>query len=188
MMYEYSEESIPLNVTLLPNIELKPDNLPTQHPYVPRICEQRGHFLIWYGSPENNQDILEDCLEAKSEQQWINCDDKNKVDLAVALVYPYDNEVILGTVKYAGYVKKRTKSERTKLLRGVWNDIVTMFGDRKIICPSGAYFDYIHLCINQKRAPHEPYHRRLMNSNGFVKDGEYWIRDANLLVKPTTIN
>ena len=97
------------------------------------------------------------------------------------IVYPYNDEVIIGTVKYAGYLKKRTKSERTKLLKEVWKDIVTMFGDKKIICPSGTYFDYIHLCINQKRAPHEAYYKRLMQRNGFIREGDYWIRNANLL-------
>lgn len=180
-MYEYSEESTPLSVSLPHNVEVKPDNLPIQHPYVPRLCEQRGHFLIWHGSPEDNQDILEDCLIAKNEAQWINCDSRERIDLAVALVHTYNDEVIIGTVKYAGYIKKRTKSQRTKLLKGVWKDIIEMFGDKKIICPSGTYFDYVHLCINQKRAPHEPYHRRIMTDYGFIKQGEYWIRDANLL-------
>lgn len=187
-MYEYDEESYLLSVDLLPNIELRYDHLPVKHPYVPRLCNRVGYFLIWYDTPENNTDIIEDCIRAKSESQWISCKDKNKIDLAVALIYPYEDELVIGTVKYAGYLKKRNKPERTKLLKKVWADIITMFGDKRIICPSGTYFDYLHLCMNQKRVPHEPYHRRLMIPNKFIKHGEFWIRDANLLVKSTTIN
>jgi len=181
-MYEYSEESKPLTVTLPPNVEVKQDFLPTQHPYVPRLCEQRGYFLIWYGTKDSDPDLVEDCLKAKTEPQWISCDDSEKIDRAVVLVYPYDDEVIIGTVKYAGYVKKRTTAQKTKLLREVWADIIKMFGDKRIVCPSGTYFDYLHLCINQKRAPHDAYYKRLMSVNGFVRTGEYWIRERENLL------
>ncbi len=187
-MYEYKEESNPLCLAVLPdNIEIQKDLLPVKHPYVPRLCEHRGYFLIWYGNVQTDEDLVEDCLRAKNEEQWVHSNDYNKIDKAVALVYPYEDEVIIGTVKYAGYVKNRSKSERTKLLKNVWNDLILMFGDRKIICPSGTYFDHLHLCINQKRAPHEAYHKRLMIRNGFIKHGEFWIRNASLLAQPTSI-
>lgn len=181
-MYEYKEESNPLcAASLPPNIEIKKDILPVKSPFVPRLCDHRGYFLIWYGTPKTDPDIVEDSRRTKDEPQWISCSDLDKIDKAVALVYPYDDEVIIGTVKYAGYINKRSKSQRTKLLSEVWKDLVLMFGHKRIICPSGTYFDYLHLCMNQKRAPHEAYHRRLMNKNGFVRHGEYWIRNANLL-------
>jgi len=182
-MYEYNEESNPIDMAceLLPNIEIKQDKLPILHPYVPRLCKHRGYFLIWYGSSETDPDIAVHSVNAKLEPQWISCDDNNKIEKAVALIYPYDDEVIIGTVKYPGYIKTRSKAERTKLLKSVWKDIIKMFGNKKIICPTGTYFDHLHLVMNEKRAPHEAYHKRLMMSNGFNRHEEYWIRDANLL-------
>ena len=162
----------------LPNVDIKLDYLPSIHPYVPRLCKQRGYFFLWHGTPESDGDILEDSRNAKGESQWVYSDDPNKIEKAIALIYPYDDEIIIGTVKYPGYMKKRSKAERTKLLKSVWNDIIILFGDKRIICPSGTYFDYLHLCINQKRAPHEAYHRRIMKSYNFVKHDEYWVREC----------
>lgn len=182
-MYEYNEESNPIDIAcdLPPNIDIKLDCLPVLHPYVPRLCEHRGYFLIWYGNSTTDFDIAEHSKNAKLESQWISCDDKTKIEKAVALVYPYQDEVIIGTVKYPGYIKTRTKSERTALLKNTWKDIIKMFGNKKLVCPSGTYFDHIHLIMNEKRAPHEAYHKRLMISNGFTRHGEFWIRNANLL-------
>ena len=182
-MYEYSEESNPLSARCWPhNVEQKLDTLPLIHPYAPRLCKQQGHFLIWYGPKEDNLDVYDECLKAKTEPQWVSCDSTDRVDLAVALVYPFDDEIIIGTVKYAGYIKSRSKSARTKLIKTVWADLIKMFGDRRIICPSGTYFDYLHLSINQKRAPHEAYHKRIMLSNGFEKHEEFWIRERENLL------
>lgn len=175
-MYEYEKESKPLNVQLLPNIDVLPDNLPVEYPYVPRLCKEKGHMLIWYGTKETESDIAEDCLKVKKEFQWISCSEEWKIEKAVVLLWPYENEVILGAVKYPGYMKKRSKVEIRNLLRQIWKDLIIMFGDRKIICPTGSYFDYIHLYMNQMRIAHESYHWKIMKQNKFVREGDFWIR------------
>lgn len=180
-MYEYTEGPNSLNLIYVPsNVEIKLDTLPIAYPYVPRLCKQQGYFIIWYGSPDDNQDILDQCIAVKNEKMWACCDSLDRVDLSLALVYPYENEVIIGTVKYPGYMKNRTKSQRTTVIRNTWADLIKMFSDRTIICPSGTYFDCLHLAINQQRASHEPYHKRIMSINGFKREGEMWIRKPHV--------
>ena len=163
-------------------MDFKLDNLPLLHPYVPRLCENQGHFLIWWGTQDTDSDLLIPCLQAKNEPQWINCDEEWKIEKGIALVYPFENEVIIGTLKVPGYYHlKRNMIEQRKWLKKMWSDIVVMFGDRKIICPSGSYFNYLHNIINKENCPREAYHRQLMKSFLFKRDGHYWVRNAKEL-------
>jgi hypothetical protein len=173
-MYEYSEESNPLNVTLLPNIEIQQDYLPVAHPYVPRICSNRGYFFIWYGTPQTDPDLVP--FVSKGEPQWVNCNNQDHIELGVALVYPYETEYIIGSVKTAGYVNTRGRVGVRNMLRRIWDDLTIMLGDKKMICPSGSYFELLHMVMNQKRIPHEAYHWKIMKQHGFKREGEFWIR------------
>jgi hypothetical protein len=176
-MFAYQEEPNPLNVKLLPNIDVKKDDLPIAYPYVPRICKEQGYMFIWYGTPESDPDLVEDCLRVKNEPQWISCEESWKIETGIALIYPYKNEIIIGAVKTPGYMKKRTSAEIRNVLRHMWRDIIHMFGDKKIICPSGSYFEYLHMSMSQIKIPHEAYHWKIMKQNGFKRDGHYWIRN-----------
>lgn len=180
-MYEYSEESKPLSVQLQPNIEVQQDKLPTRHPYVPRICKDRGYFLIWYGTPETDPDLVMLSLACKKEEQWVNCSEEWMIEKGVALVYPYEDEVIIGSLKTAGYMNTRSRPELRRFIKSMWDDIIVMFGDKRIICPSGSYIEQLHISINQKRIPHDAYLAKIMQSKGFVRYGDYWIRDEHLL-------
>lgn len=177
-MYDYSEKSNPLGTELLPFVDDVLDNIPIKHPYVPRLCKQQGHMLIWYGTEDTDPDITGECFKAKDEPQWITCKEDWKVEKAVALIWPYENEVIIGAVKYPGYMRIRSSSEIRRHLKSVWKDIITMFGDRKLICPTGTYLTCIHAYMNHSLIPLESYHYRLMKSNGFTKvTNEYWVRE-----------
>jgi len=178
-MYDYTEKPNPLDMRHFPNnIEIQLDVLPIIHPYVPRLCEQRGHFLIWWGTAETDYDLLEECLRSKDEAQWITCEDQRKIEKGVALIYPYAEEVIIGAVKTPAYFHRvRTTIAQRAFLRKMWSDIICMFGNRKLICPSGGYFNYLHLSMNQTRIPHAAYHRELMKQFKFKRFDNYWIRE-----------
>jgi hypothetical protein len=180
MMYEYEEASNPLNVELPNGIDDILDNIPVVYPYVPRFCKEQGHMLIWYGTKETDPDIEEDCLRVKTEAQWITCKEDWKIEKAVVLLWPYGDEVIIGAVKYPGYMKRRSKKEIRALLRSVWADVIEIFGDRKIICPSGTYLECIHMYMNQMKISHEAYHHKMMKKQGFKRFSEdFWIREPN---------
>jgi len=179
-MYDYETPSNQLDVKLLNNIDDVLDNIPTTYPYVPRMCKETGHMLIWWGTRDSDPDIANDCFKVKTEEQWITCKELWKVEKAIALVWPYENEVIVGTVKYPGYMKKRSKIEIRAWLRKVWFDIVLMFGDKRIVCPSTTYLNSIHMYMNQMTISHEAYHHKMMKKYGFKRYNEdFWIREAN---------
>jgi hypothetical protein len=159
-----------------PDIDFKLDDISIAHPYVPRICKEQGHMLIWWGTAETDPDLLEECLQVKDEAQWITCEDRWKIEKGIALIYPYTEEVIIGALKTPGYFHRRTNIAQRAFLRKMWADVICMFGNRKLICPSGGYFNYLHLSINQKRIPHEAYHRELMKQFKFRREGDFWIR------------
>lgn len=178
-MLEYSKDARSLNPRCyLPNIDFKLDELPLAHPYVPRICDEQGHFLLWWGTTESDTDLVMPCLQAKNEPQWINCDEGWKIEKGIALIYPYDDEIIIGAIKVPGYYHlKRPISDQRRWLKKMWHDVIAMFGDRRIVCPSGGYLNSLHLAINKERIPRESYHRQLMASLGFKRVDNFWIRN-----------
>jgi hypothetical protein len=179
-MYGYEAPSNPLGCELLSFIDDVPDDIPTVHPFVPRLCKEKGHMLIWHGTEETDPDIAKDCFRNKTEPQWITCREDWKVEKAVVLVWPYEDEVILGAVKYPGYMKRRSSSEIRKMMKLVWKDVISMFGSRKIICPSGTYLNCLHMYMNQMTISHGPYHHQIMERNGFKRANiDYWVREAS---------
>ena len=180
-MLEYSSAAKVLQLKQCPpNIDFKLDEIPLAHPFVPRICNEQGHMLLWWGTPETDGDLLFPCLEAKDEEQWITCDEPHKIEKGVALIYPYETEVIIGSLKVPGYYhQKRSNSNQRNWLRKMWKDVILMFGDRKIICPSGGWLNNLHLEINKERIPRDPYHRELMQQFGFRRHGDFWIRESD---------
>jgi hypothetical protein len=183
-MYDYTYPSNPLQISsqLPSNCEIRLDTTPVLHPYVARICPHVGYFLIWYTDPEKYPDITPIARKAKQEdKQSLSLADNNKIEYAQALVYPYEHEVIIGTVKYYNYMRVLGNNATRKLLKDVWKDIVNMFGDKKIICPTGSYFQALHFVLNQKKIPVSSYSDKIMKPSGFKHHKDYWIRDANIL-------
>jgi hypothetical protein len=162
------------------NIDFKLDEIPLAHPYVPRICKEQGHILIWWGTPETDGDLFFPSLEAKNEAQWVTCTEPYKIEKGVALIYPYDNEIIIGSLKVPGYYHlKRSSSDQRNWLRKMWKDVIEMFGDKRIICPSGGWLNNLHMKINNERIPREPYHREIMKQFQFRRNGDFWIREKD---------
>lgn len=179
-MYDYKEESNPIGVELLPNVDDVLDTIPITYPYVPRFCKEVGHMLIWWGTEHTDPDIAGFCFRVKREAQWITCKEDWKVEKAIVLLWPYEDEVIIGAIKYPGYMKKRTPVEIRSWLRLVWADVVSMFGNKRIICPSGTYLECVHLYMNQMKISHEAYHHKIMKKNGFKRyNADFWIREPN---------
>ena len=176
-MYEYSEASNPLSVNLPPNVDVFLEDTPTEHPYVARICPNQGHALVWYTHKDNYPTLS--VTKGKDQTFW--CKEDWKLEYGMAIVYPYPDEVIIGTVKYYGYMKNFGRVATNKIIKNVWNDLIAMFGDKKIICPSGSYMQLLHLVINQKRIPRNSYKKQMLEPLGFYREGDYWIRNANLL-------
>lgn len=175
-MYEYEEEAQPLDINVLPNIDVQLDYIPIAHPVVPRLSPRRGHLFIWYSDKEKYPELYEYSQQAKGEAQWVNTNNQDLVEMGVGLFHIYKNEVIIGSLKTAGYLNTQSSIFVRSYIRKMWSDTITMFGDRKLVCPSGSMFEYIHLTLNQKRIPHEAYHREIMKQFGFTRCGDYWIR------------
>jgi hypothetical protein len=172
MMYEYKELSTPMQS--FDNIEVSVDTVPTKYPYLPRLCDRQGQVFLW-----TETDIPKLYLASqrcKDEPQWVVSTDPEKIEMAVALIHVYENEVIVGCVKTAGYVEELGKEFVKDYVKSVWKDIVNKFKDKTIICPSGSYNEYIHMCMNQMRIPRTPYSKKIMKSFGFVRKDNYWIR------------
>ena len=54
-MLEYSSAAKVLQLKQCPpNIDFKLDEIPLAHPRVPRICNEQGHMLLWWGTPETD--------------------------------------------------------------------------------------------------------------------------------------
>lgn len=177
-MYEYKEDSKLLNFDI-PNVDIILDTLPIKHPYVPRICDKQAHFFIWWGTKETDLDIYEDAINNKNEEQWVTCKEDWKIEKGVAMLHIFDNIVFIGSVKYSGILKKRSKSDIRNFIRKMYEDITKTFNDRTLIIPTGSYIEQLHLVMNQKRIQKEPYHREIMQQFGFKKQDKYWIRNAN---------
>lgn len=177
-MLDYNEESNPLSVKPPHHIEVSLDTVPTTQPYLPRICARQGYVFMWHTNKNLNPELYQYSQNCKNEKQWFVTKDPDGIELALALIHEYEDEVIIGCVKTAGYLNSQSNEFIYKLLKGVWADIVNLFGHKKIICPSGSYLEYIHLFLNQKRIPHTPYSKKYMVRNKFYRIENYWVRDG----------
>lgn len=175
-MYAYEENASPISLKIPSDIEVVLDNIPIKHPFVPRICAQQGYLFIWFGTKETDPDLYKCSQDSKLDSQWVKSTNNENIEKGVALLHIYEDEVIVGSLKTAGYMNKRGNVEVRKFLRKMWSDTITMFNDKRIICPSGSMFESLHLFLNQKRIPHEPYHRELMKQFGFKRIEDYWVR------------
>jgi hypothetical protein len=176
-MYEYENYSTPLQS--FDDVEVSVDVIPTKHPYLPRLCAKQGQVFLWYSTKEKHPLLYNSSQECKEESQWIVSKVPDNIEMAVALIHEYEDEVIIGCVKTAGYVTKLGNEFVVEYLRKVWSDLIKVFGHKRIICPSGSYLEFIHMSMNQKRIPRSPYRRKLLNKFKFVKRDNYWVRDGS---------
>ena len=177
-MLDYEEKPNLLTVEIPSHIEVSKDTVPTKQPYLPRICSRQGYVFMWHSTKEKHPDLYEYSQRVKQEEQWYTTEDPEGIELALALIHEYEDEVIIGCVKTAGYLNTQSSEFVNNILKGVWKDIIQVFGHKRIICPSGTYLEYIHLYLNQKRIPHSPYSKKLMLKNKFYRKDNYWIRDG----------
>lgn len=175
-MYEYSEEAIILPPTTPNDVEVQSDTLRITYPVVPRICSRRAYFFIWFSDKSIDPELYDDCQRSKYDSQWVHCKNKEHIEKGVAMIHIYEDEIIVATLKTAGYMNRKSKSETRAFIRRMWKDIITMFGDKRIICPSGTYLECLHLIMNNKRISREPYHHEIMKQFGFKRIDDYWIR------------
>ena len=175
-MYDYEEEAAILPPQTPSDVEVQKDFLRISYPVVPRICSRRAYFFIWFSDKSIDPELYDDCQRSKYDAHWAHCSDKERIEKGVAMIHIYEDEVIIGTLTTAGYMNRKTKVENRDLIRKMWTDIIKMFGDKRIICPSGTYLECLHLTMNQRRITHEPYHRQIMKQFGFTRIGDYWVR------------
>ena len=176
-MYEYEENSTPMQS--FNDIEVCVDVIPTKHPYLPRLCAKQGQVFLWYSTKEKHPSLYQSSQDCKEESQWIVSKIPDNIEMAVALIHVYEDEVIVGCVKTAGYVSKLGNVFVKQYLRKVWLDLISTFGHKKIICPTSTHLEFIHLCMNQKRIPHSPYDAKLLKKLKFKKYNDYWVRDGS---------
>ena len=174
MMLDYTEGPAPLSVVPPEHIEVSLDTVPTAYPYLPRLCSRQGYVFMWHTDKHTEPSLYESSQRVKDEEQWFTTKDREGIELALSLVHEYDDEVIIGCVKTAGYLKNDERI--TALLSQVWSDLIKTFGHKTMICPSGSYLEYVHLCVNQKRIPHQPYAQKAMRKRGFKRKEYYWVR------------
>ena len=108
---------------------------------------------------------------------WVDNKTPNTYIKGVGMFHIYDDYVIVGSLKYAGYLQRKTPADRRHLLRTMWCETINIFKDKDIMCPSGTFFNWVHLSLNQMTVQKEPYHREIMQQFGFKRDEDYWIRD-----------
>ena len=46
----------------------------------------------------------------------------------------YDDYVVVGSLKYAGYLQRKTPADRRHLLRTMWCETINIFKDKDIMC------------------------------------------------------
>ena len=175
-MYEYSEEAILLPPNTPSDVEIQLDNIRITYPVVPRICARQAYFFIWFSDKQTDPELYQDSQRSKYDSQWVHCKNKEHIEKGVVMVHIYEDEIIIGTMKTAGYMNRKSNIQIRSFIRRMWSDIISMFDNKTIICPSGTYLECLHLTMNQKRITHEPYHREVMKQFAFKRIGDYWVR------------
>ena len=176
-MYEYKETISQLDIKVPSHIEVQLDNLPLEKPYMPRIDGRQAHMFLWLGKKEDDIETYNLAENCKSEIMWVDNKTPNTYIKGVGMFHIYDDYVVVGSLKYAGYLQRKTPADRRHLLRTMWCETINIFKDKDIMCPSGTFFNWVHLSLNQMTVQKEPYHREIMHQFGFKRDEDYWIRD-----------
>ena len=176
-MYEYKEIISQLDIKVPSHIEVQLDNLPLDKPYMPRIESRQAHMILWLGKKEDDIETYNLAENCKSEIMWVDNKTPNTYIKGVGMFHIYDDYVVVGSLKYAGYLQRKTPADRRHLLRTMWCETINIFKDKDIMCPSGTFFNWVHLSLNQMTVQKEPYHREIMQQFGFKRDEDYWIRD-----------
>lgn len=176
-MYEYKETISQLDIKVPSHIEVQLDNLPLDKPYMPRIDSRQAHMFLWLGKKEDDIETYNLAENCKSEIMWVDNKTPNTYIKGVGMFHIYDDYVVVGSLKYAGYLQRKTPADRRHLIRTMWCETINIFKDKDIMCPSGTFFNWVHLSLNQMTVQKEPYHREIMHQFGFKRDEDYWIRD-----------
>lgn len=176
-MYEYKETISQLDLKVPSHIEVQLDNLPLEKPYMPRIDGRQAHMFLWLGKKEDDIETYNLAENCKSEIMWVDNKTPNTYIKGVGAFHIYDDYVVVGSLKYAGYLQRKTPADRRHLIRTMWCETINIFKDKDIMCPSGTFFNWVHLSLNQMTVQKEPYHREIMQQFGFKRDEDYWIRD-----------
>lgn len=176
-MYEYKEIISQLDIKVPNHIEVQLDNLPLEKPYMPRIDGRQAHMFLWLGKKEDDIETYNLAENCKSEIMWVDNKTPNTYIKGVGMFHIYDDYVVVGSLKYAGYLQRKTPADRRHLLRTMWCETINIFKDKDIMCPSGTFFNWVHLSLNQMTVQKEPYHREIMQQFGFKRDEDYWVRN-----------
>ena len=176
-MYEYKEIISQLDIKVPSHIEVQLDNLPLDKPYMPRIDGRQAHMFLWLGKKEDDIETYNLAENRRGEIMWVDNKTPNTYIKGVGAFHIYDDYVVVGSLKYAGYLQRKTPADRRHLLRTMWCETINIFKDKDIMCPSGTFFNWVHLSLNQMTVQKEPYHREIMQQFGFKRDEDYWIRD-----------
>ena len=176
-MYEYKETISQLDIKVPSHIEVQLDNLPLEKPYMPRIDGRQAHMFLWLGKKEDDIETYNLAENSRGEIMWVDNKTPNTYIKGVGMFHIYDDYVVVGSLKYAGYLQRKTPADRRHLLRTMWCETINIFKDKDIMCPSGTFFNWVHLSLNQMTVQKEPYHREIMQQFGFKRNEDYWVRD-----------
>ena len=126
-MYEYKETISQLDIKVPSHIEVQLDNLPLDKPYMPRIDSRQAHMFLWLGKKEDDIETYNLAENCKSEIMWVDNKTPNTYIKGVGMFHIYDDYVVVGSLKYAGYLQRKTPADRRHLIRTMWCETINIF-------------------------------------------------------------
>ena len=126
-MYEYKEIISQLDIKVPSHIEVQLDNLPLDKPYMPRTDSRQAHMFLWLGKKEDDIETYNLAENCKSEIMWVDNKTPNTYIKGVGMFHIYDDYVVVGSLKYAGYLQRKTPADRRHLLRTMWCETCLLY-------------------------------------------------------------
>lgn len=151
------------------NIETKIEDLDDILPIVPKLCKKQGILFIWTLPAENAGYVFSDALLFKEELQSIKSSVADNCESLIAQVHIYDDFVFIASVKYYNFISKLPKAERSLLCKEVWQTLVDVFENTEIYAASADILNSAHNLFNGKNIQREPYNKKMLRKQGFVK-------------------
>lgn len=181
-------------------METKLDDLALTHPFVPRLHDNQGLFLIWSIDlnrslawlPYSINAVSYQGLQHKGEKQMAKSSVANWVEFCISQIHIDHDYVFVGAVKMANWWNQARTGDMRRYYKKFWRLLTNSIFDKKIIAPTGSYIEQRHLELNNKRIPRDAYHKEIMMAAGFKKqllanhatsslrishDTEVWIRE-----------
>jgi hypothetical protein len=157
-------------------LETKIDDLALIYPYVPRFYKRQGLFLIWSVDMDNSLDWLPESIAAcvpdsltyKNEMQMAKSSCPQYSEFFIVQLNIEQDYVFINTVKMPNWLNRSRITQARKYYKKFWRHLVSAF-NKPVIVPSLKLLAHAHRTINDRGIPHEPYHTKMLQQAGLVK-------------------